>query len=161
MEKKVYIGLLDTRQKKQEDVVHRLKAYTDCTVTDQYSGLADRLTTSLDIRECADDSERFRIDKALWDTGASCSCISERLARKMGLHPVDTGVGISTIGQQDITYYIVDVCLTPEMIFRNIKIAGFPLENHDVDFIIGMDIISKGNLSVTNKNGNTEVKFTI
>ena len=83
------------------------------------------------------------------------------MARKLGLHPVDTGVGVSATGQQDITYYIVDICLSPEMVFRNVKIAGFPLENNNVDFIIGMDIISKGNLIVTNKEGKTEVKFTL
>lgn len=161
MEKKIYIGLLDVGQEKREAVIQRTESYTDCALTVQYSGLANRLTTSLDIRECTDTSERFQIDKALWDTGSSGSCISERMARKLGLHPVDTGVGVSATGQQDITYYIVDICLSPEMVFRNVKIAGFPLENNNVDFIIGMDIISKGNLSVTNKEGKTEVKFTL
>ena len=161
MEKKIYIGLLDAGQKKQEAVVQRTETYTDHTTTVQYSGLANRLITSLDIRGCTDASKRFRVDKALWDTGSSGSCISERMARKLGLHPVDTGVGVSATGQQDITYYIVDICLSPEMVFRNVKIAGFPLENNNVDFILGMDIISKGNLSVTNKEGKTEVKFTL
>ena len=83
------------------------------------------------------------------------------MARKLGLRPVDTGVGISTTGKQDITYYIVDIVLTPEMVFKNVKIAGFPLQNHDVDFVIGMDIISKGTLLVKNNSGKTVVTFTV
>lgn len=161
MQQKAYIGLLDTCDEKQETRADSTMVYTDCTVANRYDCLAHRLITSLDIQECTDGSERFRIDKALWDTGASSSCISERMARKIGLRPVDTGVGIGTTGQQDIAYYIVDVCLTPEMIFKNVKIAGFPLENHDIDFVIGMDIISKGKLVVENRNGRTEVEFAV
>ena len=71
------------------------------------------------------------------------------------------GIGISTTGKQDITYYIVDIVLTPEMVFKNVKIAGFPLQNHDVDFVIGMDIISKGTLLVKNNSGKTVVTFTV
>ena len=74
---------------------------------------------------------------------------------------MDTGVGISSIGQQDILYYIVYVCLSDDIVFKNMKIAGFPLENHNVDFIIGMDIISKGALTIRNNNGKTEVEFSI
>lgn len=124
MEKKIYIGLLDAGQKKQEAVVQRTETYTDHTTTVQYSGLANRLITSLDIRGCTDASKRFRVDKALWDTGSSGSCISERMARKLGLHPVETGVGVSATGQQDITYLYCGICLSPEMVFRNVKIAG-------------------------------------
>ena len=42
MEKKIYIGLLDAGQKKQEAVVQRTETYTDHTTTVQYSGLANR-----------------------------------------------------------------------------------------------------------------------
>lgn len=160
MKQNVYVGLLDTCESRPEAEAESTQAYADGAITNRYDGIANRLITSLDIRECTDGAEGFRINKALWDTGASSSCISERMARKLGLRPVDTGVGISTTGKQDITYYIVDIVLTPEMVFRNVKIAGFPLENHDVDFVIGMDIISKGTLVVKNDNGKTVVTFT-
>lgn len=161
MKNRVYIGLMDTKEKNRKQAVENVIVYADSMITDRYSGIANRLTTSLCIRECMDDAERFRIEHALWDTGASSSCISERMARKLGLRPVDTGIGISSIGQQDILYYIVDVCLSDDIIFKNMKIACFPLENHNVDFIIGMDIIAKGNLMIRNNNGKTEVEFSI
>ena len=161
MDNRAYIGLMDTKEKSQVHEVENVIVYADSTITDRYSGIANRLTISLCVRECIDDAERFRIEHALWDTGTSSSCISERMARKLGLRPVDTGIGISSIGQQDISYYIVDVCLSDEIVFKNMKIAGFPLENHNVDFIIGMDIIAKGNLIIRNNNGKTEVEFSI
>ena len=161
MKQNVYVGLLDTCESRSEAEAESTPAYADSAITNRYDGIANRLITSLDIRECTDGAEGFRINKALWDTGASSSCISERMARKLGLRPVDTGVGISTTGKQDITYYIVDIVLTPEMVFKNVKIAGFPLQNHDVDFVIGMDIISKGTLLVKNNSGKTVVTFTV
>ena len=161
MDNTVYIGVVDTKKKSPSCDVENSVVYANSTITNRYSGIANRLITSLCVQECLDNAERFRIEHALWDTGASGSCISERMARKMGLHPVDTGVGISSIGQQDILYYIVDVRLSDDIVFKNMKIAGFPLENHNVDFIIGMDIIAKGNLTIRNNNGKTEVKFSI
>ena len=162
MKNEVYIGVIDTKEKnRQYDDIEKTTVYANSIITNRYSGIINRLTTSLSIQECMDNAERFRIENALWDTGASSSCISEKMARNLGLRPVDTGVGISSIGQQDILYYIVDVCLSDDIVFKNMKIAGFPLENHNVDFIIGMDIISKGALTIRNNNGKTEVEFSI
>ena len=161
MDDTVYIGIIDTKKKSLQYDVKKSIVYANSTITNRYSGIVNRLTTSLCIQECQDNAERFSIERALWDTGVSGSCISDRMARMLGLHPIDTGVGISSIGQQDILYYIVDVRLSDDIIFKNMKIAGFPLENHNVDFIIGMDIIAKGNLAIRNNNGKTEVEFSI
>ena len=46
---------------------------------------------------------------------------------------------------------------TVEKLYEGIEIA----RNHNVDFIIGMDIISKGALTIRNNNGKTEVEFSI
>ena len=39
------------------------------------------------------------------------------------------------------------------------KVAGISMAGRDSDFVIGMDIISRGNLTVKNNNGKTELRF--
>lgn len=124
----------------------------------EYQKLAQRLTTLIDISACVEDAPLIRV-KTLWDTGARTSCISDKMARKMGLQPIDNGVGVTPAGQIDIYYYFVDVHISKNMVIHNVKVAGFPLERHDADFLIGMDIILKGNLSVRNSEGKTTITF--
>lgn len=107
MDNTVYIGVVDTKKKSPSCDVENSVVYANSTITNRYSGIANRLITSLCVQECLDNAERFRIEHALWDTGASGSCISERMARKMGLHPVDTGVGISQSGSR--IFYIISL----------------------------------------------------
>lgn len=115
MKQNVYVGLLDTCESRSEAEAESTQAYADSAITNRYDGIANRLITSLDIRECTDGAEGFRINKALWDTGASSSCISERMARKLGLRPVDTfgcngkgedGYATVTKEQQELANYV-------------------------------------------------------
>lgn len=124
----------------------------------EYESHVNRLINPIDISACIDAAPRYRVNAA-WDTGAINSCISEGMARKMGIQPATDGVGVTVSGQIDIHYYFIDVYLTDDVVFRNVKVAGFPLERHDVDFLIGMDVISKGNLQVKTADGRTTVLF--
>ena len=132
--------------------------FSDHAFTMEYERKVNRLTTPIDISLCSDGAPRYRIN-AIWDTGSVTSCISESMARKMGLQPATSGVGVTAAGQLDISYYFLDIHISEDMVFHNVKVAGLPLERHDVDFLIGMDIISKGNLQVKTTDGRTTVLF--
>lgn len=132
--------------------------FSDHAFTMEYEKKVNRLATPIDISLCSDGAPRYRIN-AIWDTGSVTSCISESMARKMGLQPAMSGVGVTAAGQLDISYYFLDIHISEDMVFHNVKVAGFPLERHDVDFLIGMDIISKGNLQVKTADGRTTVLF--
>ena len=147
----------DTVDIKEKDANGRL-VFLDGLFTMEYQNIAHRLVTPVDVSACVDGSPLFRMD-AIWDTGATTSCISEPIARKMGLLPIEKGVGVSTTGQTDISYYLVDVSISPTVRVPNLKVGGFPMENHDGDFIVGMDIISKGKLCVESKGGATGFSF--
>lgn len=135
--------------------------YNDHTLAMEYGEIINRLYTSADISECTPESPRFRVDKALWDTGSMTSCISVRLAKKLGLKPIDTGVGVTAAGQVDIVYYLLDIHLGDDMVCRHVRVAEFPLERHDVDFLIGMDIITQGTLNISNTDGKTKLTFKL
>lgn len=110
-----------------------------------------RIITPICVGKCADGEPMHRV-KAVWDTGSQISCISDRMARKLGLSTVDTGIGITATGKVNINYYEVDVEVSSQIAFPRVKVAGFLLENHDADFLIGMDIISKGNFCIMHED---------
>ena len=156
------IGLLDAHpEPKRWNPHHKARktvtSFCDRTFSEEYDGLTQRLTTQITVGKCGTD-RRFRMN-AIWDTGSMISCISEDMAYKMKLQPVESGVGITPAGQVEIMYYFLNVELSEGIKFRNVKVAGFPMKRHDADFLIGMDIISKGDFRVKNDNGRTVIIF--
>lgn len=124
----------------------------------EYESAASQLQTPIDISLCNDTSPRYRV-KALWDTGASTSCISERMARMMKLQPIAIEESISATDQMNACCYFVDAYLSDGMPFRNLEVTGLPLTGLDTDFLIGMDIISKGKFTVESVGGKTVIRF--
>lgn len=96
---------------------------------------------------------------AVWDTGASMSFISEKLARKLNLVPIDTGEVVTINGSKEAVYYIVDVSLSNEIVFRNLRVCGAQTNREDIEFIIGMDIIAKGNFSLRNESNGVVMEY--
>lgn len=95
----------------------------------------------------------------LWDTGATNSGITENVAKTLGLVSAGKtkvhGIG----GLVEVPYYIVEIILPGNMRFVRIvtecKSAG------DWDVLVGMDIMSNGDLAVSNYNGMTTFSFRV
>ena len=87
--------------------------------------------------------------KAIWDTGAYGSVISPRVAKELGLLPV----GVKPIQTANGTYeayaYVVDVMLPNKLVIRGVEVSESDLKVCDA--LIGMDIISMGDMKITNK----------
>lgn len=87
--------------------------------------------------------------KAIWDTGAYGSVISPNVAEELGLIPV----GVKPIQTANGTYeayaYVVDVMLPNRLVIRGVEVSESDLKVCDA--LIGMDIISMGDMKVTNK----------
>lgn len=152
------IGLFSVKEKEAEMKSEGSVIFLDHLFTMEYSKLVQRIVTDVNVCACMDDAPQYKT-KAIWDTGALTSCISDTLVRKMGLQIVDTGIGVTATGQTDIQYYFLDVHISDSIIIQNLKVAGFPLKNHDADFLIGMDIIKYGNLNICNSDGRTKITF--
>ena len=61
-------------------------------LTIRHAEIADAIYTEAGVSLAADElleTENTSTTKALWDTGATHSCISDRLARQLGLEAVD------------------------------------------------------------------------
>ena len=96
--------------------------------------------------------------KAIWDTGAYGSVISPKVAEELGLIPV----GVKPIQTANGTYeayaYVVDVMLPNRLVIRGVEVSESDLKVCDA--LIGMDIISMGDMKVTN-NPTTKFIFRI
>ncbi len=96
---------------------------------------------------------------ALWDTGATKSVITKATIDRLGLIPVGTTIVNHAGGSSESNTYLINVVLP-----NNVGVAGVLVnacENIVGDFgvIIGMDIITKGDLSITNTNDQTCMTF--
>ncbi len=98
------------------------------------------------------------VQLALWDTGANITCISSRLAEKLKLDSSDEvpiAVANNELFHADVYYVQLRM---GQFIIPFIKVLGMPMDESK-DIIIGMDVISKGDLAITNYDGETVLSF--
>ncbi len=132
--------------------------------TNIYSGIARALHVDVLVSEAGQlDDSKFIKTIAIWDTGATMSNISSSLAQELGL--VSTGKkdvkGVH--GVQEKLVYDIDIILPNQFKFQAIKACECDDLSADgkCRMLIGMDIISLGDMAVTNVNGQTYLTFRI
>ena len=87
--------------------------------------------------------------KAIWDTGAYGSVISPKVAEELGLIPVGVKPIQTANGIYEAYAYVVDVMLPNRLVIHGVEVSESNLKVCDA--LIGMDIISMGDMKVTNK----------
>ena len=92
--------------------------------------------------------------KALIDTGASRSAISNRFSHAAKLISYEKCTIRMAKGEYVSSVYTVDVRFPNQMLAKNIKAAEFTT-GHEFDFIIGMDILLMTDMAITNADGIT------
>ena len=124
-----------------------------------YAGIVRALVSEIGIvtRVSASTTEVVKC-KALWDTGAVYSVISRQFAKKLGLMSFDSGRAYTAQGSYDTSVYLLDILLPNKMIVQDLRVSDG--EFQDFDFLLGMDVISLGDFTVTNKDA-TRFAFRI
>lgn len=92
---------------------------------------------------------------ALWDTGATNTCISNKIASKLNLIVYGNLAMNTANGETIANVYIVDFSIESKILFKNNVVFSANLNNQDVDMLIGMDIIQLGNMRLINENNRT------
>ena len=96
--------------------------------------------------------------RGLWDTGATNSVISKRLVDKLKI-PAVSKVPINGVnGRFTTTTHVIDLWLPNYFVVRRVNVS-MGIFSPDFDVLIGMDIISKGDFSISNYNGQTVFSF--
>jgi hypothetical protein len=101
--------------------------------------------------------------EALWDTGATVTCIKPALFSRLNLYPSDasnyvtlTGIG----GEITANSTLVNLFLAPNFIIEycSVYVADFPGE---AEVLIGMDIIGIGDFVICNADNKSSFSFAI
>lgn len=98
--------------------------------------------------------------RGIWDTGASISCINQKIVNDLALISVGK-TQLNTAGGLKIAdIFLVDIGLPNNVIVPNVLVSCADL-GKNLDVLIGMDIISLGDFAITNLNGRTIFSFRI
>jgi predicted aspartyl protease len=127
--------------------------------TATYNSIARSLPTTVKI-ESATNPDKFTDAKALWDTGASSSLISHEIAVKLDLKPISKTL-IHTPSDKNVpsNVYLIHIYLPNGAKIVDVRALEGTLNS--CDMLIGMDVISLGDFTVTNHNMRTIFSFRI
>ncbi len=134
----------------------------------EYPGLTNRIITDLHIFQAFDPDDHPKGPptppikvKALWDTGATSSVITKETAQKLCLIPINTVNVNHAGGTSPANAYMVNVYLPNNVGVPMLQVIECPGTDDSFGAIIGMDIICRGDFSITNTEGKTCVNFCL
>ena len=96
---------------------------------------------------------------AIWDTGATNSCVTQAVIDACGLVPIGIaqvhGVGGATTEEA----FLVNIYLPGGVVFSGLRVTRGRFVGGDI--LIGMDVMNQGDFAVTNHGGITKFSFRI
>ena len=125
--------------------------------TTHANGIMMKLTSDIQIHSVNNSCGAL----ALWDTGATGTCISEELARNLALIPTGMCAIKTPSGTLDVPTYLVDIQLPNNVLIKDVVVMESKIGEQGLDTLIGMDIISKGDFAVSNHESKTQFSFVI
>lgn len=135
--------------------------------TTVYSDKVNRVITDAMIFEPFDpvvgpiESTKSVKIKVLWDTGATNSVVTKETVSNLGLIPTGT-VNVSHAGGDGMSStYVVNIILPNNVGITGTIVTECENINNNFGAIIGMDIISLGDFSISNFESRTVASFRI
>jgi hypothetical protein len=135
----------------------------------KYPGITNRIvspvgvTPAFDPKDYPDGNIPFNVTdkKALWDTGATGSVLTTATVKELNLTPV----GVTTVnhagGSSQSNTYLVNFYLPNRVAIAGVLVTECDDIAGSFGAIIGMDIIAKGDFSITNVDKKTLVSFRV
>jgi len=128
-------------------------------------GIARTLISNVHVSETYNTANRPKnliIKKytAIWDTGATHSVITKKVVMECKLWPSGMTMVRHAGGESTSNTYFVNIYLPNRVEVCGVRVTEGVLIG-SVDVLIGMDIISKGDFAVTNKDKITAFSFRI
>jgi len=106
------------------------------------------------------DDEKY-VTESIWDTGATHSAITVDMVNRLDLVPTGMTYVQGVHGKKQVYKYTVDIILPNRIIVPGIPVTGVDGLVGEVGALIGMDIITLGDFSVSNFNKKTTFSFRI
>ena len=98
---------------------------------------------------------------AIWDTGATDTCVTKRVVDDCALTP--TGIKpVQTVNETSLSRtFEVDIILPNQVGIKALSVFEVEYLSEGANVLIGMDIISSGNFIVSTYDGETSFSFEI
>ena len=126
------------------------------------NGLSRIIITPVHISEAFNPQQQARPPakqyNGIWDTGATGSVITRKVADECGLKPFKMTQVHTAAGQATSPVYLINMVLPNKVGIANVSVTEGIIAG-DVEVLIGMDIISKGDFAITNHQGKTTFSF--
>ena len=132
--------------------------------TVSYKGLTNVLGSWAEISEAFHPASastpppRHRYN-AICDTGATGTAITQKVADDCALKPISMAIVQTAKGQIRTPVYLANIYLPQRVCIYNLRVTLIDIRNADV--LIGMDVISKGDFVISNKDGKTTFSFRV
>jgi hypothetical protein len=129
-------------------------------------GIAQSILIPVVVGQSKSLCQKFGLNKidaniyAVLDTGATNTAISDVLASSLGLKAIGEGRIKAAGGVHRTKLYSIDVLLRNMVSFTSIRATQF-VKTDQVDLLLGMDILTLGDLSITNCDHRTVVSFRV
>ncbi len=128
-----------------------------------HGGKLNQILTEVGVSKPAPDGDNSKIEaiygtKAIWDTGATHSVVTKATAEALGLIPSGMSRMAHAGGTSDTNAYLVNLHLPNGLNVAAVHVLE--IENStDFGVLIGMDVITLGDFTITNVAEVTTVSF--
>lgn len=97
--------------------------------------------------------------KGLWDTGASSSVITKKLAKDLNLVPIGSAESHHAGGTSIVNIYLINLYLPNNVALQYIRVTECDETIGRFGVLIGMDVFSMGDFALSHFSGMTTVSF--
>ena len=124
-----------------------------------YKVISNQIVTDIEIKDPS--SSKSIKTMAIWDTGATNSVITEKIASDLGLVTIGVGTVIGVHGTKDVNKYFVNITLNNKSVSLDLPVTECSslVTDESIGALIGMDIINIGDFAITNYQGKTTMSF--
>lgn len=128
----------------------------------EFSSMAKELAIPVEIRcqKCGNSQTALKECVGIIDTGATSSMISEDVAKKLELEPCGNITVSGVHGTENARLYKVDLIFGGRFVLPDHTVSGAG-NDAGFDILIGMDIIARGDLTLSRKEGKTFFTFAL
>jgi len=129
------------------------------SLTEKFKGIPTALMSNIMVLSAPDSNDGISC-KGLWDTGSNKSALTKRLIKVLDLKASGQGYlkGITRGEAKETNTFKVSIILPNGIGFASLNV--FECDKlGEADFLIGMDIITKGDFAITTKDDQTFLSF--
>ena len=105
--------------------------------------------------------QRIHHTKALWDTGATHCVVTQQTAQALGLKPISIANVTHAAGVSQANVYLVNFYLPNNLVIPGVRVTECTDTAGHFGAIVGMNVITLGDFSITNPGGLTTVSFRV